>query len=100
MEYQTFLPHSDLDVFVNCYWTLKVPASDAPQKQRIIPDGLIEMAFILGDDIRRYTSQDKYILQPRAMVLGQTMEPFYIQPTGYVDTFSIRFLPHYNLLPE
>lgn len=94
MEYQTFLPHSDLDLFVNCYWTLKVQASADPQKQLIIPDGLIEMAFILGDDIKRYTSNDKYILQPRAMVLGQTMKPFYIQPTGYVDTFSIRFYPY------
>ncbi len=28
------------------------------------------------------------------MVLGQIIEPFYIEPTGYVNTFSIRFYPY------
>jgi hypothetical protein len=28
------------------------------------------------------------------MVIGQTIEPFYIQPTGYVSTFSVRFYPY------
>ena len=50
--------------------------------------------FILGDDIKRYTSQNEFILQPRAMVLGQTIEPFYIEPTGYVQTFAVRFYPY------
>ena len=93
MNYQTFSPHPDLSSIVQCYWTLEVPADANAQKQRIIPDGTIEMAFILGDDIKRFTSADEFILQPRAMVLGQTIKPFYIQPTGYVNTFAIRFYP-------
>src|SRR5690606_35849584 len=60
----------------------------------IVPDGCIEMAFILGDDIKRYTFKDVFILQPRAMVLGQTIEPFYIEPTGYVNSFAVRFYPY------
>lgn len=94
MDYQTFQPHPDLKSLVKCYWTLEVPPSDNPQRQRIIPDGCIELAFILGDDIRRYTSGEEFILQPRAMVLGQTIDPFYIEPTGYVNTFAIRFYPY------
>ena len=94
MNYQTYEPHPDLESVVSCYWTLEVPATNDSQKQRIIPDGTIEMAFILGDDIKRYTSEDDFILQPRAMVLGQTIEPFYIEPTGYVNTFAIRFYPY------
>ncbi|MCM4168448.1 HTH-type transcriptional activator RhaS [Arenibacter antarcticus] len=94
MNYQTFQPHLDLESLVSCYWTLEVPAENDTERQRIIPDGCIEMAFILGDDIKRYTSQDEFILQPRAMVLGQTIEPFYIEPTGYVNTFAIRFYPY------
>lgn len=94
MDYQTFEPHSELKSLVSCYWTLEVPKQAEPQKQRIVPDGCIEMAFILGNDIMRYTSGDDYILQPRAMVLGQTIEPFYIEPTGYVNTFAIRFYPY------
>ena len=94
MNYQTFQPHSDLESLVKCYWTLEIPAGENSQKQRIIPDGCIEMAFILGDDIKRYTSEDEFILQPRAMVLGQTIEPFYIEPTGYVNSFAVRFYPY------
>ncbi len=94
MNYQTFQPRTNLESLISCYWTLEVPATDNPQRQRIIPDGTIEMAFILGDDIKRYTTEDNFILQPRAMVLGQTIDPFYIEPTGYVDTFAIRFYPY------
>lgn len=94
MNYQTFKPHPDLESLVSCYWTLEVPADANAERQRIVPDGTIEMAFILGDDIKRYTSEDEFILQPRAMVLGQTIKPFYIEPTGYVNTFAIRFYPY------
>jgi len=94
MNYQTFQPNSDLESLISCYWTLEIPAESDAQRQRIIPDGTIEMAFILGDDIKRYTSEDEFIIQPRAMVLGQTIEPFYIEPTGYVNTFAIRFYPY------
>lgn len=94
MNYQTFQPNSDLESLISCYWTLEVPAESESQKQRIIPDGTIEMAFILGNDIKRYTSEKEFIIQPRAMVIGQTIEPFYIEPTGYVNTFAIRFYPY------
>jgi hypothetical protein len=54
----------------------------------------MEMIFILGDDIKRYTSGDMFIIQPRAMVLGQITEPLYIQPVGYVNSFAVRFYPY------
>ena len=94
MNYQTFQPHPDLEALIKCYWILEVPAEKDVQRQRIIPDGCIEMIFILGDDIKRYTSEDEFILQPRAMVLGQTIEPFFVQPTGFVNSFAIRFYPY------
>ncbi|WP_420580491.1 AraC family transcriptional regulator [Reichenbachiella sp.] len=94
MKYQTYQPHPDLESIIRCYWTLEVPADPSAQRQRIVPDGCIEMAFILGDDIKRYTSEDSFILQPRAMVLGQTVESFYIEPTGYVNTFAVSFYPY------
>ncbi len=94
MNFQTFQPHPDLDALVNFYWTLEVPAEAASQKQQLIPDGCIEMAFILGDDIKRYLSEDEFILQPRAMVLGQRTYPFYIEAVGHVNTFAVTFYPY------
>jgi hypothetical protein len=94
MDYQTFQPHSDLESVVKCYWTLEVPAEKNPQRQLIIPDGCIDMIFILGDDIKRYTSGDEFIIQPREMVLGQITKPFFVEPTGHVNSFAIRFYPY------
>jgi hypothetical protein len=94
MNYQTYKPHPDLESLISFYWTLEVPADYEAKRQRIIPDGSIEMAFILGDDIKRYTSENEFIIQPRAMVLGQTIEPFFIEPTGYVNTFAVSFYPY------
>lgn len=102
MIYKTFEPHPDLASLVKCYWTLEVPADDEAQRQRIIPDGTIEMAFILGDDIKRYISENEFIIQPRALVLGQTIAPFYIEPVGYVYTFAVCFYPYgfANFIPQ
>jgi len=93
MDYQTFQPHIDLSEFVKCFWTLNVPKEPNPQKQRIVPDGCIELIFTLGDDVKRFVSERKHIIQPRSMVLGQITEPFYIEPMGVVDVFAIRFFP-------
>jgi AraC-like DNA-binding protein len=94
MNYQTFLPSPGLASFVKCHWSLEVPAGMHPQKQRIVPDGCMEMIFILGDNIRRYTSENDFIIQPRAVVVGQLSKPFVIEPTGRVHCFATRFYPY------
>lgn len=94
MDYNTYQPHTDLETVVKCYWTLQVPADPNTQKQLILPDGCLEMIFMFGDDIRRYTSEETSIIQPRNMLIGQITDQFYIQPTGRVDIFSIRFYPY------
>ncbi|WP_420385931.1 AraC family transcriptional regulator [Roseivirga sp.] len=94
MNYQTFKPHPDLASIVKCHWILEIPDGSEAPKQRIVPDGCIEMCFILGDDIKRYTSDTEFTLQPRAMVIGQITTPYYVQPTGYVNSFAIRFYPY------
>lgn len=94
MTYETFPPHPDLSAFVKCYWTLTVPADKNAPRQRVLPDGCIELFFILGDDIRRFVSDDAFIVQPREMVLGQITEPYFIQPAGQVHSFAVRFYPY------
>jgi AraC-like DNA-binding protein len=84
MNYQTYKPHKDLESIVKFYWTLEVPFDPKNQKQKIVPDGCIEMTFNFGDKIRRYTSETDFILHPNAMVMG---------PTGNVNTFAICFYP-------
>lgn len=94
MNYQTYKPHSDLEALVKFYWTLEVPFDINNQKQKIIPDGCIEMTFNLGDKIKRYTSETEFIFNPNAMVMGQRTKSYYIEPVGNVDTIAICFYPH------
>ena len=94
MSYQTFRPNSDLDALIKCYWTLQIPAEFNSEKQRVIPDGCMELIFILGDDVKRYISENDFIIQPRAIIVGQITEPFIIQPVGYVHCFAVRFYPY------
>jgi len=93
MDYQTYQPDAGLAEFVSCYWTLEVPENADGQKQRVVPDGCVEMIFTLGDDIKRYINDETHIIQPRSMILGQFARPFFIEPTGVVDTFAVRFFP-------
>jgi len=94
MNYQTFQPHPDLASLVKFYWTLQVPYDANNQKQKIIPDGCIEMTFNLADHIKRYTSDTDYIVHPHPMVMGQRIKSYYIEPLGHVDSFAICFYPH------
>ena len=93
MNYQTYKPHKDLESIVKFYWTLEVPFDLKNQKQKIVPDGCIEMTFNFGDKIKRFTSETDFILHPNAMVMGQRTKSFDILPTGNVDTFAICFYP-------
>ncbi len=94
MNYQTFKPHKDLESIVKFYWTLEVPFDPKNQKQKIVPDGCIEMTFNLGDKIKRYTSETEFIFNPNAMLMGQRTKSYYIEPVGNVDTIAICIYPH------
>ena len=94
MNYQTFQAHPDLEALVKFYWTLEVPFDPNNQKQKIIPDGCIEMTFNLGDNIKRYISDKEFILHPCAMVMGQRTKSYYIEPLGHVNSFAICFYPY------
>jgi hypothetical protein len=93
MNYKTCKPHKDLESIVKFYWTLEVPYDPKNQKQKIVPDGCIEMTFNFGDKIKRYISENDFIIHPHAMVMGQRTKSYFILPVGDVDTFAVCFYP-------
>jgi len=99
MNYQTFEPSNDLKPFIKCYWTLEIPEQTLPQKQRIVPDGCMEMIFHHGDLYKQYLEKDEYIIQPRCFVFGQLTSTLEIEPTGVTGIFAARFHPDgFNVL--
>ncbi|MCT8332806.1 helix-turn-helix domain-containing protein [Leptospira sp. 85282-16] len=94
MIYEIFSPSPDLSSLIKCFWTLVVVDSSPYSKQRIVPDGCMELAFNFGDPIKRFSNDNEFVIQPWACFIGQITEPFYIKPTGSVNTFSVRFFPY------
>lgn len=94
MEYNTWSPSEDLLPLIKCFWILRSPAEAEPQKQRIIPDGCMEMIFHCGGLYRQYISATESIVQPRSFVFGQITRNLDIEPTGETDIFAVRFQPY------
>lgn len=93
MNYTTFEPHDDLSPFIKCYWVLDAPKMDLSIKQRIVPDGCMEMIFHYGDIFHQYLNETEAIPQPRSFIFGQITRPLYIEPTGSTGIFAVRFHP-------
>lgn len=93
MQYETYSPSPELAYFVKCYWTLEAAAGAIPEKQRIIPDGCMEMIFQLADPYKQYFEDGSSIVQPHCFVFGQITRPLEIEPTGHTHIFAVRFLP-------
>lgn len=94
MIYHTYQPHDELSSLVKFYWTLEVPFDPENEKQKIIPDGCIEMTFNLKDDIKRYINEDEFIIHPPCMIMGQRSKSYFIEPVGDVQSFAICFYPY------
>lgn len=92
MDYQTFSPSPELFDFIKCYWSLTAPATE--ERQRIVPDGCMEMIFHCGDLYRQYLPDGSSIIQPRCFVFGQITQPLEIAPTGDTNIFAVRFHPN------
>jgi AraC-like DNA-binding protein len=99
MNYKQYDVTEELQPFIKCFWSLEelVSATADPQgavqKQRIVPDGCMEMIFHYGDLYKQYMHDGSFIIQPRCFVFGQITSPLEIEPTGSTGIIAARFLP-------
>lgn len=93
MTYTTIDTDSELSAFVKCYWTLESGEETHFEKQRIVPDGCMEMIFHYGGLYKQYTDDTNFIIQPASFIFGQITSPLEIAPTGRTGIFAVRFHP-------
>ncbi len=98
MNYQVYEPVPELQPFVKCIWTLEEEKNSSPVRQRIVPDGCMEMIFHYGDLYRQYFEDGTSIIQPRSFIFGQITKFIEIAPTGVSGVVAARFLPD-GLMP-
>lgn len=93
MDYRQYDVTEELQPFIKCYWSLETPLSVTAEKQRIVPDGCMEMIFHFGDLYQQFFEDGTYITQPRCFVFGQITVPLEIAPTGVSGIIAARFQP-------
>ena len=94
MEYNTYQPDNRLAKQVKFYWTLENKDTDAPHgRERIFPDGCIELIFNFGDRFMKFDSDTEWHIQPLSFIHGQLKTYFELQATGRIGIFSARFHP-------
>lgn len=98
MNYQIFSPAEELREYVKCFWTLDGEYPGECAKQRVMPDGCMEMIFHYGDLYLQYSPDNTSFLQPKSFVYGQITKYLEIAPTGTTGIISARFHPD-GLLP-
>jgi AraC-like DNA-binding protein len=94
MEYRTYEPSPELAKQIKTYWSLDGGKNDEPHtRERIFPDGCIELIFNHGDRFKKYDSETEFHLQPPGFIHGQLKTYFELEATGRVGIFSARFHP-------
>ncbi len=93
MTYRTYPPDPALARYIQCYWTLESEGPPVPARERIFPDGCMELVFHCGDLFKKYRNGGIAHVQPRSFVHGQLTEFIEIEPTGKTGIFSVRFQP-------
>lgn len=94
MFYREFQPHPVLKKYIHCYWILENDCKpDAPEPQRILPDGRMELIFHFKDPVQRQTNGTGFELQAPATVSGQIKHFIQLQPTGTLGVLGVRFRP-------
>ena len=93
MEYVLSKPSIFLSKFIKHYWTFDscIPSGQT-HIQRIVPSGLLELIFYLGD--KPVSVSDSKSINEKTVITGHLGEFYDIQVTGQLSLFSIIFKPH------
>jgi AraC-like DNA-binding protein len=93
VSYHFAKPSFPLSLFVKQYWAIDDCLPDGKEHiQRIIPNGLMDLTFYLGNRPRAL-DKDKY-LQENSILSGQQKSFYDIVVSGKLSMFSISFQPH------
>ncbi len=94
MDYKIFSPNDKLSKYIKCYWSLENQDDSVPHsRERIFPDGCIELIFNYGDLFVTYNPNGEAEEQPKNFIHGQLKKFIEVQGMGKIGVFSIRFQP-------
>jgi AraC-like DNA-binding protein len=91
-RYREYPVTGTLAPYVKCIWSLESDRAiyDAP-RERILPDGCVELVIHFRDPFRSHFANGVTDLQPRSFVAGQMRNFLEIAPAGRVGLIAVRF---------
>jgi AraC-like DNA-binding protein len=89
-RYRELTPPAVLAPFVDCIWTLRSQAPlDAPVRNRVLPDGCVDIIFDFGQHSARATTEPRL----RSYLVGAMTRAVTVDQAGRVDMLAVRFRP-------
>lgn len=95
MFYSVYKPTEALRPFISFYWILEMDSRLAiSAKQRIIPNGSVELIFHFGERLNTLLPNQKPEQQPQSLISGQSTRFYDVEQSGKTGMLSILFKPH------
>lgn len=94
MKYLEFKPSGILAEYIQLIWILESESPDETYpKERILPDGIIEMVFHYKDPFITHLANGDQIKQFQSFAISQMREFIELESDGKMGFISIRFYP-------
>jgi AraC-like DNA-binding protein len=92
MRYNEYPPSLTLKDYVQCYFTCETDSA-VTTEDSVYASGFVEIMFNLGAGPQKLIN-GKTVVQPRAQLWGQTIQPFSFTSSGKHAMLGVRFYPH------
>lgn len=92
MIYKQKEPIQELTGVIKSFWMIDSEGDATIRQEKIIPDGYPEMIFHYGDSFRAKISNE-WSIQQKDLLAGQISNFFYLENTGKVGMFALKFQP-------
>lgn len=92
MHYLQKAPIPQLSGIIKSFWMVDSENDATIHQEKIIPDGYPEMIFHYHNPYRARINK-KWHTQSRQLIAGQISNHFFLENTGLIGTFAIKFQP-------
>ena len=94
MKYLEFKPSASLADYIQLIWILESETADEVYpKERILPDGIIEMVFHYKDPFITHLANGDQVKQSQSFAISQMREFIELESDGEMGFISVRFFP-------
>jgi AraC-like DNA-binding protein len=94
MNYTEYKPNKSLSEYIQLIWIAESEsADDLYPREKILPDGIVEIVFHFADPFVTYNIKGEKMKQPKGFAVSQMKNFIEIESDGIIGFVSVRFYP-------